>query len=85
MEADAHAILCNQQDILGIVCSLHLDKLVILPKTDRSKPCLADIGIVSDWCLLHNTILRSHKQVFAVPVFLDGDQSRYLLAWHKLQ
>ena len=84
-KADTHATFCNKENFLLSVCHLDFNQFILFPKTDRLKPCFADICIFGQAGLLDNSLLGSHDQIVVAFKFLHRDHSRNLFSRLELQ
>ena len=80
MEADAHSLLGNKNNILIVVGRLDFDQLIAFPERDGLQAVLSDVLVLADPAALYDTGFCGHEQILVVFVQLfHGDKGGYLL------
>ena len=63
LEANAHTLLRDKENVIFRSRLLHFDQLIVFPEVDRYDTASADIGVLSDRCLLYDALFSHHKEI----------------------
>ena len=79
LEANAHTLLRDKENVIFRSCLLHFDQLIVFPEVDRYNTASADIRILCDRSLLDNSFLSYHEEIsFLIIVKNRNDRRNFL-------
>src|SRR5690606_23937465 len=73
MEADGHALASNHDQLIAAAGKLYADQVVTFIDIDANDAPAAEVAIVGQIGLLHNSVSGSHDQMALLCKLLDRD------------